>query len=293
METCPICMDTISGKETVVCENEHTFHPTCAARWFQTQLNRKSEMTCPTCRGPTNTWQYTEVRTIRGKVMKMAVTRAQSIADLKQLLSWMLAFPPKSMRIYVANKTVLLENNHRVKRFKELHLKLYATSGEHCLLMELPRSASAESKFKCKLSNALLLNPIKGADGLIYEMAAITDWLRKRGNVSVLDVNIPILPLIPITDEEFLSAVRAIKPDPAPVHPQVTDEEITVNLKCPLMDPFPVIVKRSDSIASLVARVSTRVSVVMDANGVAFEPTNQASLAQAGVCEGNVVYMRG
>jgi len=30
----------------------------------------------------------------------------------------------------------------------------------------------------------------------------------------------------------------------------------------------------------------------MDANGIAFEPTNQASLAQAGVGNGDLVYMR-
>jgi hypothetical protein len=292
MDTCSICMDTISGKETVVCENEHTFHPTCAARWFQTQLNRKCEMTCPTCRAPTTSWKYTEVKTVRGKVMKMAVTRTQTISDLKELLSWMLAFPPKSMKIHVATSTTLLENKIRVTRFQLLHLKLHATSGEHCILMDLPRSASADSKFKCKLSNALLLNPIKGADGLVYEMAAVTDWIRKRGNVSVLDVKIPILPLTPFTDEEFLTAVRAIKPDPTPVMTEVTDEEITIKLKCPLIEPFPVVVKRSDTIASLVARVTGKVSVVMDANGIAFEPTNQASLAQAGVGNGDLVYMR-
>jgi hypothetical protein len=158
----------------------------------------------------------------------------------------------------------------------------------YTLLLDIPRCASAQEEFKCFISGGLLLHPVRGADGKVYERVAVDMWVGKYGDRSPCN-NGPFLPLTPITDPTFLHAVSLLSPDPPP--PLRADTEITINIVLPSDDHRVLTVRLSDTLLDVVRRVKPMQRRLLKEDGTLFNiPDDTATLDQCRINDGDTLY---
>ena len=263
-QTCIICLEPVTDDAAYPCE--HTLHARCATRWFYTQLTEGNDMTCPACRKkPTNGWRVLRVTTPSSTpllVMDVPVGPDTTVEMVKAHMSWARGFPPVAIRLFsvltlneTTKRPLILHNSSWVGAFKRIYVHTVFMEAEY-FYMDLPRGplATTHHRHTCPLSNALLLNPILAADGMVYEQAAIVRWLQTRGNHSPKVPTRAILPLKRVINPTFHAVVSAIQLEPP--RPTVTelDREITVSVVCSRVGARPFTVRYGDSMVSIARR---------------------------------------
>jgi hypothetical protein len=192
-------------------------------------------------------------------------------------------------------RKMIMHDSSWVGALNGLFINISLTEAEYRLL-DLPKGhPSTDRRYVCPLSHSLLLNPVRAADGITYERAAIEKWSRIRGNISPRLAQRPLLPLTEIRDPAFEQAVRTVQI--VPMRPVVTDhdKEITVNVICPMIDARPFKVKYGDPIMSIARRAmpNTPKRIVLLEDGLAFKHTDnpQFTVAQGYVKDGDTLYV--
>jgi hypothetical protein len=295
-DPCAICQESFANdnEKTNACENHHAFHSHCLSHWFQTQADADQELVCPCCKTQGLGWRSVTVKKLSGAHVRAAVRSDFTALDLKKQLGWSISLPTKCMRIIkhgdqVNARLEQVNDEAPIGAGREFSLVIRFKSAELLLLLDIPRCAAASDCLKCPISKGLLLHPVRGADGIIYERAAIEWWIERNGDRSPIN-NRDINPIIPVKDEELISAVRAIQPD---FIPQISsDEEITVELVVAKARTRFIKVRLSDTFSFVVRLVMPNATrVVYGDHCMSLKIPCDASLARGGVKNGDILYV--
>ena len=303
---CLVCFegfsDTLPG--TPLCSRGHRVCYPCTYRLMHDKLLAGRTPLCPWCREALTRWRLIDVNTLAGGRFSVPVHGEDNTSRLKQSIRLFAAVPIGCIRLvkteYDASGSVVrrvqLEDSDdisdivRTRRDRSLSMVIRTTMASYTLLLDIPRCNSAPTEYKCVISQGLLLHPVRGADGRLYEAAAAVLWVQHQGNRSPLNGN-PLQPLTPYTDAVFLRAVRSFTPDPAP--PLRDDNaEIEVNIVCPLNDTTRLTVRLGDNLADVVQRVKPGQARVIKENGTLFSIARDvATLNQCHINDGDTLYL--
>ena len=280
---CAICFEEFSDvlAATAVCSNDHHVCEPCMYRWAHREVSIGNTPTCPVCREPAIGWQNIQVlKLLSGGGIQVAVRREYNVFKLKESIRWTCALPVGCIRLvrkeYDTNhsliRTVQLTDTDGINNVGAHHnalcMVLRCTMASYTLMLDIPRCASAPDECKCYISGGLLLHPVRGTDGKLYERAAIDMWVAQRGDHSPCD-NGRLLPLTPITDPAFLDRVNSFPYD-APRALLDDSTAITVNIVCPLNDTRRLTVQLGDTLLQVVQQVNPRQERLITEDGVLF-----------------------
>ena len=296
MQLCPLCMNPFGECSEIMhaCANLHEYHPQCLLRWFQT--NPEEELRCPNCRVPSHEWHSVKLIKPAGGEKKIVVRDDYNMAQLKKMVGWRLCIPNNCIILLTQTPTgdlLFMPDHAPIMDNPTFHMVLRGMHVQYTILLDIPRRATADVQYQCPLSKGLLLNPMRAADGVLYEQFAIEHWVATRGDVSPISRHASLLPLVPHTDPAFLAAVHAIHPDPVPQE-KPHDTQITVRIVTPMtteMEGVPVTVRLGDSFAEVARRIHPRANRIVTSNGCIYSTALYVTLATGRVEEGDRLYV--
>ena len=296
-DICPICFDSLANGTIRACDAPqavHMFHHECLSHIFQHQTYQRRELTCPTCRRPATTgWKKISVGTLSGH-LSVAVNDDFTVIKLKNQLKWAFGMPVSAMRIISTRPEPIkqLADTDSIQDRSGIFVVFRMRSPDLVLFIDIPRCARAPAKYRCPISEGLLLNPTKGADGQIYERCAIDLWMIKQGDKSPINGG-NILPLTAVNDIYFNREVREFTPDP--VYTQPPDEtEIHIKIVSSFIeDQFPMTFKLRDSLQHVANSFEKpNQKNITSGDGFIFEVSETLTLGRCRVKDGDVLYFQ-
>ncbi len=300
-EVCPICQIPFGECVEVfhACTNKHSFHPLCLSHWFQSKAvaNPHPTFTCPICRSPSPDWYTVSVTKTITDSVRVAVRADFTVSQLKKQMEWIVSIPPCTMQMAVrgpnSEVNLLVDTEQLMRDVRSYHVMLQSTDAEYTLLHNIPRCTSASARLVCPISRGLLLDPVVGADGHIYDRAAIQMWIARRGNTSPATRRNSILPLAELYDPAFTAEVMAIKPDAAePLSLSPPDTVITLRTHLPRTHGNGTITARlGDLVADVARRIHPNAQRIITADGYLIRLALNATLSQCRIKDGDLLYV--
>jgi len=313
---CPICQAVFEDCEEVfpACHNGHVFHPACLSHWFQsnallTAAAAAPTTTCPVCRDSSSDWRTITVYKVTAAPIPIAVRNDFTVMQVKKQIEWVLSTPACSMELAIViqwadptnNFTPIIElllDSERVPSTttdRDFFVTIRAMDAEYTLIYDIPRCTGVEARFKCPISRGLLLDPVVGADGHMYDRGAIQMWIARNGDVSPFTRISAILPLAELIDPEFTTEVAAIVPDAVREEDPPSRETIIITLRTHLPESTgngTIITARLDeNIADVARRIHPRAIRVVTESRYLFRLELNATLSQCKIKDGDMLYV--
>ena len=294
---CAVCFDDFSEtlQATDVCMNHHMVCEPCMYRWAYSQLTAQETPTCPYCREDVSGWQLIDVYTMSGGRLQIAARQECNVSQLKMSITFANGIPIGCIRLVKTEVThgnpplsTDMNDTDVVNSANRITMVIRASSALYKLLLDIPRCASAPQHHKCRISDGLLMNPVRGKDGSVYESAAIELWQTRQGDRSPVNGGV-LLPLTPCPEIGKAVAGASYTLD-VPPPSQDANTVINVNIVCPLNDTTRLEARLGDTILMLVQRVKPTQPNIVTSTGFLIESLHVATLLQCNVNNNDTIY---
>ena len=230
-----------------------------------------------------------------GGCLRIAAGHECNVSQLKSSITFAKGIPIECIRLVKTEVThgnqpqrTQMNDTDVVNSANRTTMVIRVQSALYKLLLDIPRCASAPQNHKCCISDGLLMNPVQGIDGSVYESAAIQLWLDRRGDRSPMNGGalLPLTPCPEIGDAVAGASYTFDVPPPS----QDADTVINVNIVCPLNDTRRLVARLGDTILMLVRRVKPEQPNIFTSTGFLIDSLQVATLQQCNIKDNDTLY---